>query len=333
MPKATTAVPAWDIPKTMNNGVPGTGYCPGFQTASGRAPSGGSPKLGIANFRGENISEISALTDYESGRMIKFIYLQVGTDPKYLLEVRYCISTLLAEMPEAAGNIVIYTDNPRSYAVDSPNVVTCDVTSTIKEMTNRGAYFYRAKPCVVAHALRTHGCDCIFFDSDTYVRRGFARAVKRMLKRGAIMDMYLRRNPFPECTGFETVLPSGAVYRYDPATAVMYNSGVIGVGPGHLAAIEDSIAIIDAIRPLTPLHRDQEQYAINEAFRLHGVRIGTSSHVLKHYCSRWQKRYMHWRFERMADIAPTPVLPRRPRIYVNKPIGWCFKQASTLSLL
>ncbi len=259
--------------------------------------------------------------------MIKFIYLQVGSDVNYQTEVRYSISTLLAEMPESAGNIIIYTDIPQAYAADSRSVVTCDVTSTIKEMTS-GGYFYRAKPCVVAHALRTNGCPCVFFDSDTFVKRGFARAVKAKLQRGAIMDTYLRRNPFPECTGFETVLPSGAVYRYDPATAVMYNSGVIGVGPGHLAVIEDSIAIIDAIRPLTPRHRDQEQYAINEAFRLHGVRISTSDNVLKHYCSRWQKRYIHWRFARMADIAPTPVLPRRPRIAVNKPIGWCFKQAS-----
>ena len=205
----------------------------------GCVSSGVSPKLGVANFCGENISGISALTHGESGRMIKFIYLQVGSNPVYQTEVRYCISTLLAEMPEAAGNIVIYTDTPQSYAADAPNAATCDVTSIIEEMTNGRAYFYRAKPCVVAHALRTHGCDCVFFDSDTYVRRGFARAVKPMLKRGAIMDMYLRRNPFPECTGFETVLPSGAVYRYDPATAVMYNSGVIGAGLGHLAAIEE----------------------------------------------------------------------------------------------
>jgi hypothetical protein len=265
--------------------------------------------------------------------MIKFIYLQVGSNPLYQTELRYSISTLLAEMPETAGNIVIYTDTPRAYAADSRSVCLCDVSSTIEEMTNGREYFYRAKPSVVAHALRTTGCPCVFFDTDTFVKRGFARAVKAKLKRGAIMDMYLRRNPFPECTGFETVLPSGAVYRYDPATAVMYNSGVIGVRPEHLAAIEDSIAIIDAIRPLTPRHRDQEQYAINEAFRLHGVPIGTIHMVLKHYCSRWQKRYMHWRFAKLADIAPAPVLPRRPRIYVNKPIGWCFKQASRFSLV
>ncbi len=231
-------------------------------------------------------------------------------------------------MPEAAGNIIIYTDSPSSYSADGHNVSTCDVISTIEKMTNHGSYFFRAKPCVVLHALRTNGCPCVFLDTDTFFKRGFAQALKSKLSRGAVMDAYLRRNPFPVCAGFQLVLPSGVTYRYDPKTAVMYNSGVIGVWPEHAAAIEDSIAIIDAIRPLCPRAKDQEQYAINTALSLHGIRISTIDSALKHYWSRWQKRYMHWRFSRDADIAPTPILPRRPRIFVNKPIGWCYKQAS-----
>ncbi len=265
--------------------------------------------------------------------MIKFIYLQVGSKPEYQTELRYSIATLLAEMPEAAGNIVVYTDTPAAYAADSQTVSTVDISSTLAEMTRQNWYFFRVKPCVVAHALRANDCTCVFLDTDTYFRPGFARSLKAKLKRGAVMDIFVRRNPYPECTGFETVLPSGTAYRYDPKTAVMYNSGVIGVGPEHLAAIEDSIAIIDAVRPLCPRHKDHEQYAINEAFRLHGVPIVTIGGTVKHYWSRWQKHYMHWRLGRLADAAPTPIGPRRPRIYVNKPIGWCFKQATRLSLV
>ena len=161
--------------------------------------------------------------------MIKFVYLQVGSNPKYRTELRYSIATLLADMPEAAGNIIIYTDSPLSYAADSHVVSTHDVTGTMEEMTNRGSYFFRAKPCVALHALRTNGCPCVFLDTDTFMNRGFARALKSKLSRGAVMDSYLRRNPFPECAGLQLVLPSGVRYSYDPKTAVMYNSGVIGV--------------------------------------------------------------------------------------------------------
>jgi len=262
--------------------------------------------------------------------MLKCIYFEVGSNPKYQTELRYSISTLLAEMPEAAGNIIIYTDSPSSYAGEVHIASTWDVTSTIEEMItgSYGKYFFRAKPYILLHALRSNQCPCVFLDTDTFIKRGFAKALRKKLLRGAVMDTYLRRNPFPECIGFESVLPSGVTYRYDPHTAVMYNSGVIGVRPEHAAAIEDSIAIIDAIRPLSLRAKDQEQYAVNEALRLHGVHISTIDTSLKHYCSRWQKRYMHWRFSIAPDIAPNPMSARRPRIFVNKPIGWCFKQAS-----
>lgn len=147
------------------------------------------------------------------------------------------------------------------------------------------------------------------------------------------MDRYLRRNPFPELAGLEFPLPSGRTHRYDPKTSVMYNSGVIGVRPEHAPVIADSIAIIDAIRPLTRRAKDHEQFAINEALRVHGVGIGVTHWVLKHYCSRSQKHYMNWRFERNAGCAPVPIVPSRPRITVNKPIGWCFKQAVQSSII
>jgi hypothetical protein len=113
----------------------------------------------------------------------------------------------------------------------------------------------------------------------------------------------------------------------------MYNSGVIGVRTEHVSIIADSIAIIDAVRPLTKRTHDQEQFAINEAFRLHGVNISVIGGVLKHYCAKSQKHYMNWRFEKDADLYPVPVRPSRPTITVNKPIGWLFKQARRYSLV
>ncbi len=260
--------------------------------------------------------------------MIKFIYLETGSKQKYQTELRYSISTLIAEMPEAAGNIILYTDKSSVYAADSHLLSTFAIPEGLDELPDGNKYFFRVKPGVVLLTLRTFGCPCVFLDTDTYVKRGFARALKSKLRRGAVMDRYLRRNPFPECAGLEITLPSGLTFRYDPDTSVMYNSGVIGVKPDHAAAIEDSIAIIDAIRPLTSKYKDQEQYAINEALRIHGIAIGVIHRTLRHYCARWEKQYIHWRFERMADIAPVPIVPRRPRIAVNKAIGAVFKRTS-----
>ncbi len=265
--------------------------------------------------------------------MIKFIYLQAGPGLRLQRQLRYSISTLLAEMPEASGNIVIYTDNASLYASDGAHVTTRDISSTLKDMTNGGKYFFRAKPCVLLDALRTFSCTCVFLDTDTFARRGFARALKRKLLRGAVMDKYLRQDPFPELGDLEILLPSGKTYRYDSKASVMYNSGVIGVHPEHAPAIADSIAIIDAIRPLTRRTHDHEQFAVNEAFRVHGIGIDVTHRVLKHYCAKSQKHYMNWRFEKNAGFIPVPIVPSRPRITVNKPIGWCFKRAVRYSLV
>lgn len=261
--------------------------------------------------------------------MIKFIYLETGSKQKYQTELRYSISTLLAEMPEAAGNIIVYTDNPSAYAADSHLLSTFALPEALDELPDGSKYFFRVKPGVLLLALRTFGCPCVFLDTDTYVKRGFSRALKSKLRRGAVMDRYLRKNPFPECAGLDMTLPSGLSFRYDAETAVIYNSGVIGVRPDHAAAIEDSIAIIDAVRPLSyKRNHDQEQYAVNEALSIHGVPISVIHRTLRHYCPRWQKRYIHWRFERMDDAGPVPIVPRRPRIAVNKAIGSVFKRTS-----
>lgn len=238
----------------------------------------------------------------------------------------------MAEIPEASGNITVFTDNTEPYLSDAHHITACDISPMIDDMTNSGDYFYRAKPCLLLHALREFKCPCVLLDTDTFVRRGFARALRRHLRRGAVMDKYLRRNPYPDCHGFETILPSGQIYRYDKNTAAMYNSGVIGVQPEHASAIANSIAIVDAIRPFTKPAGDQEQFAINEALRLHGIEIGVMQGVLKHYCAVSQKRYMNWRFEKDAALCPVPIVPGRPRITVNKPIAWCFKRLSNYPL-
>lgn len=260
--------------------------------------------------------------------MMKFIYLDLLGSPAHKTELRYSVNTLLAEAPEAAGNIVIYTDAPEEYAPDAACVTAVDVSRDIDAMTNGRAYLFRAKPCVLLRALRGFDCPCVFLDTDTFVRRGFARSVKRKLAEGAVMDRFLRRRPFPECVGFAMTLPSGIAYRYDPETAVIYNSGVIGVRPEHAPAIGDAIALIDAIRPLSHERtHDQEQFAINAALLAHGLTIHAIHKELTHYCQRWAKRYMHVRFDGMPFVK-APIHPMRPCIWLNPAIRETYKAYS-----
>jgi hypothetical protein len=260
-----------------------------------------------------------------AGCMLKFIYIQTGTAPIYKLQLRHSISTLLAEVPEASGNIIVYTDDISSYISDSQHISAIDISNTLSEMTRSGRYFFRVKQCLLLDALRRFNCACVLLDADTFIRKGFAQSLATKSKRGAVMDRFCKLNPYPVCANFETKLPSGKVYRYDTRSSVMFNSGLVAVQPAHAAIIEDSIAITDAILPIPINDHTQEQLAISEALRIHGVHTSAIGSSLKHYWSRWQKRYMNLRLQRDPALSPTPVSPMRPSITVNKPIGWLFK--------
>lgn len=254
---------------------------------------------------------------------MRFVYLDFGGKRRYRQELRYSASTLIAEIPEASGNIIVYTDAPEVYA-NERHVRAIDISGALPAMTNRGEYVFRAKPCVMLDALRTFSEPCVFLDTDTFAKPGFGRAINAKLARGAVMDRRLERNPFPECIGAEVALPSGKTWRYDDQ-AVMYNSGVIGARPEHAAAIEDAICIIDAIRPASRRTHVQEQFAVNAALQLHEIEISTTRRTLHHYCQHGQKWYMRWRLDYMGWDETTPITPLRPCISTNKPIGIAFK--------
>lgn len=254
---------------------------------------------------------------------LKFIYLEFGGDVMYRRELKYSASTLLAEIPEASANIVLYTDAPEAYE-HNPHVEVVDISARLPEIIK--TYMFRAKAWVLLETLRRYGRPCVFLDTDTFVRPGFAQALRQKMARGGVMNAFLRRNPFPSLAGFETTLPHAGAYRYDPAQALMYNSGLIAVQVEHAPIIEDALFLMDQVHPLTcDFAHDQEQFSINEAFRVHGVPLECIDVELVHYCSRWWKRYMRWRLQREPDLDGAPVAPAQPRIRVNKSIARLFK--------
>lgn len=256
----------------------------------------------------------------------KFIYLEFGGSVIRRRELRYSIRTLLAESPAARNNIVIYTDSPASYAADADLVEAVDLSPRLSKLL--GGYPYRAKPCLLLEALRAYGRPCILLDTDTFIRPGFERALKQKFERGAVMNAFVRRNPYPESVGFEADLPHSGVYRYEAAAALMYNSGLIALRPCYAPVLEDAIVLMDALQPLTAhLTHDQEQFAIGEALRVHGVYLDVLNVELVHYCPRWSKRYMAWRLGRMPEL-DSPIAPARPCIALNKSIARGFKFAT-----
>lgn len=229
-----------------------------------------------------------------------FIYIDYGVSEHIHLELRYSLSTLLDQDLSSNLDVVVYTDKPDIYA-DLP-VRTVDIKSKIQEFSRGGSYYHRIKPCVLLEELRANSRISVLLDTDTFVRAGFIEGLSSVLdSRSAAMDVYYGLDPYPGIGGFTAVLPHAGPYIYDPAESVGYNSGLVAVNPGQIPAVEDSIALIDALLDDKRFLFTIEQIAVSECFRVHGVQIKTMRPLFQHYYRKSQKRYMHWHIRRLQD--------------------------------
>lgn len=239
-----------------------------------------------------------------------FIYLCYGGAPAAERELRYSFETLSAEV--GASNVAVYTDRPAAFADLGATIV--DATALIAEALAH-PYHHRAKPRVLADALRRFAEPCVLLDLDSFIRPGFARAVDRALAEGAAMNFFVRRDPYPDAPAFATELPHLGRYRLDRARAQMWNSGLVAVTPAQLPLIEDAVALIDRLWEGGVRRHDIEQFAISEVLRLGGVRVALIDEAFVHYCARWSRRYMRRALLRRPAGSRVPFSKARVRLF------------------
>jgi hypothetical protein len=242
-----------------------------------------------------------------------FLYIDYGASPHIGRELRYSLATLLAEIE--APRVVVYTDKPEIYGRLHACVTPRPLGPDLARWTCDGAYNHRAKPCVLLDALSANNSLCVLLDTDSWFEPGFAAALTRATTSGAAMDQFEARDPYPEIEGFSATLPNVGAYVYSRDTAIMFNSGLIATRDG--AAVEDAVALIDALWHAGRRRFNIEQIAVSEAFRARGTKIGETFPTFRHYFRRSLKRYMHWRIDawirRAPDFQPTRPCIAAPR--------------------
>jgi len=254
-----------------------------------------------------------------------YVYLCYGKSPSVMRELSYSIETLLAEIGGDRSRITIFTDRPRAFDGRGERIV--DIAPRLAEMTWGGTYMYRAKPLVLAEALRLHGRACALLDADSFVRKGFDAAVARALRSGAAMNAFVRNDPYPFFGPYETELPHLGRYRLDPEKSLMLNSGLVAARPEHAVALDDAVELLDRLWA-AGLHRhDLEQFAVAEGFRLAGAPVQLIDREFEHYCPRWSKRYMRRQLrryrgspseERGGARPPVPFSKTRVRLFKGR---------------
>jgi hypothetical protein len=227
--------------------------------------------------------------------MLHYLYLDYGGLAQYRRELKYSLISLRSELGEGAdAKIAVYTDAPSVYARWPVEVV--DIAAQVPAWSGGGLYRHRIKPAVVLDALKRFAAPVCFVDSDSIIRPGFHAEVTQKMtpqetwsttKSAVVMNHFELRNPFPPLKGFRTRLPHLGSYRYDIANSWMFNSGLIGVSPGHVPVMEDSLALIDALIGRARKFSTIEQLALSEVARLNQIPVAEVKDTFLHY---WQGR-------------------------------------------
>jgi hypothetical protein len=116
------------------------------------------------------------------------------------------------------------------------------------------------------------------------------------------MNAFEKKNPYPPLSGFRCRLPHLGDYHYDVAASVMFNSGLIGVRPGHAPVLEDTLAMIDALIGRAKKFPAIEQFALSEVLRLKKLPVAEVKETFLHY---WQgRRRIYMANEIVKNLSP-----------------------------
>jgi hypothetical protein len=218
------------------------------------------------------------------------------------VELRYSLATLLAEKSQPFS-ILIYTDKPHLYAGYPAEVV--DVASITPPELRDWSYIYRAKPCVLLHALQQRAEAYCFLDSDTFILPGFVVALREAIDRGAVM-----------CGIGCPHTVDGR--RLDGGIPFSGNSGVIGLhSRWGDTVLSDALSIIDTKLKAGGAPFTLEQDAISEAIWRNGIPVAFADPWITHYCSASRKRYMHMQIGQLLKTHGSRLPPMRPQIKIN----------------
>ncbi len=224
-----------------------------------------------------------------------YVYLAYGSSPAVARELRYSVETLLPEISRDASRVAIFTDRPADYR--DLGVRLIDATALLGSAF-AGAYRHRIKPMILAEALRRFGRPCVLLDTDSFILPGFDAAVRAALEKGAAMNFFVRRDPYPDFGPFETDLPRLGCYRLDRRKSLMLNSGLVAARAEHAPLIEDAVELISRLWDGGLTRHDIEQFAVAEVFRVAGIPVALIEREFEHYCARWSRRYMRRQLRR-----------------------------------
>ncbi|MFZ3584972.1 hypothetical protein ACOI1H_22915 [Loktanella sp. DJP18] len=249
------------------------------------------------------------------------LYLVYGSDSKYQLELSYSVMSALRGAGKDAPNILLICDeqNKRHGLPVQTYVMTPE---EISEWTLGGTYYHATKIFAVKHALGLFGGKVCFVDTDTAFMGDPARIFDRITDISAVMH-----DIDGDLAGQGTW---GALLEKAPGiglsdvirpSALMYNSGLIGVPPSMSGALDEAVDLMRVLLAIDPVF-NIEQFVIGHVLG-RDREIKLANDIVEHYWG-YKRHIYHARIPtalaqlgglnspEMAKILPFIAMPRKP---------------------
>lgn len=218
------------------------------------------------------------------------IYLVYGKQTSYRQEAKFSmLSAFRNTPPESMPGIVVYTDEPETFA-DWPVEVVALSHDKLSGWAGRTGYLHRRKAAAIRDALEK--CErSIFVDTDTFFVAPASRLFERLSGSEWLVDQV--EGSWGEWSDQPLYQITASVLneKYGVGNDMyLINSGVLGLNYDAVRLMDRTLELIDELYPLAPGIHIIEQFAVGVA--AYGLaRPAETRDLVKHYYG--EKRY--WR--------------------------------------
>jgi hypothetical protein len=216
----------------------------------------------------------------------RLLLLAVGRDD-ILLQARYAVASALAWSEGTAIEVEVHTDRPAAFAAFGARVRAVPVSpEQLRAWRGRWDFLFRLKPALIDDALRAAPGRVLFVDADTFWKGPVAEAFARFGGGGAVMharEYHVASRDSSQMRRFRRRL-ARATFRGAPVETdrFMWNSGAVGLEPGHLPLVAEWLAFVDEVFPRNP-KPIVEQYGLSVVLQRAGVELRPIDDLVRHY--------------------------------------------------
>ncbi len=256
--------------------------------------------------------------------MGNLIYCSYGLG-RHVAEARFSILSALRFGPERSGvkRLLVYTDTPDAFEGLGATVHRL-TAEQLDAWVGYGGYHYKRKIVVLGMALRAYDGPSVLMDGDTFFRRPPGRLFARVRPGQAVMHLREGRLGWVTAMGKSGFVGKrfpldGEVFEATPESS-MWNSGVVGVDPADVAAVDQAAALCDVIQQVAP-SRISEQLAFTLTLDRRTKLVGCRDLVYHYYVDR-MRRALHEVLPEVTERYRDLPLPERGQaMFRHRPVN------------